>query len=155
LLPNRAAAGKARGAAGPKKVAEAAGLGGIAANRKIANLRQGGPRGLFVSLFGADPSQLNEDILGTIPQALYLMNSPLVHQRTQARPGTVLGTILADSPNDRSALNALYLRVLSRPPTEQEVRECSDYLARVGNREESFEDIYWCLVNSTEFLTRR
>jgi hypothetical protein len=155
VLPNRAAAGKARGVAGPKKVAEAAGLGGIAANRKIVNLRQGGPRGLFVSLFGADPSQLNEDILGTIPQALYLMNSPLVHQRTQARPGTVLGKILADSPNDRSALNALYLRVLSRPPTQQEVRECSDYLAQVGNREESFEDIYWCLVNSTEFLTRR
>ena len=40
----------------------------------------------------------NDDVLGTIPQALFLMNSPMVNNRTQARPGTVLGEILDDRP---------------------------------------------------------
>jgi hypothetical protein len=58
-------------------------------------------------------------------------------------------------PNPRAALGALYMRVLSRQPTNQEVEVCSKYLAAVGNPAEAFEDIYWSLINSTEFLTRR
>ena len=48
-------------------------------------------------------------MLGTIPQALFLMNSPLINNRTQAKPGTVLGEILSMAPNERAALGALYL----------------------------------------------
>ncbi len=58
----------------------------------------GGPRLLFDRLFGVDPSVANEDVMGTIPQALFLMNSPLVNNRIQARPGTVLGEILSSRP---------------------------------------------------------
>jgi hypothetical protein len=83
------------------------------------------------------------------------MNSPMVHNRTQARPGTVLGEILATVPDDRAALNALYLRVLSRHPNAREVEACSHYLGQVGRRVEVFEDIYWALINSTEFISRR
>ena len=118
-------------------------------------VRLGGPRVLFNALFGVDPSVPNEDVLGTIPQALFLMNSPMVHNRTQARPGTVLGEILMQAPNDHAALNALYLRVLSRHPTAKEIEACSRYMANVGNRAEAFEDIYWALINSTEFISRR
>ena len=109
----------------------------------------------FERLFGVDPSIPNDDVLGTIPQALFLMNSPLVNSRTAARPGTVLGQILATAPDDRAALGALYLRVLSRQPTPKEVEICGRYLAAVGNRREAFEDIFWSLINSTEFVTRR
>ena len=63
-----------------------------------------------------------------------MMNSPMINNRTQARPGTVLGEILAAAPDDRAALNALYLRVLSRQPTAKEVETCGRYLAAVGNR---------------------
>ena len=70
--------------------------------------------------------------MGTIPQALFLMNSPMVNNRTQARPGTVLGQILNTAPNDRAALGALYLRVLSRQPTTPEVEICGRYLSSRG-----------------------
>jgi hypothetical protein len=83
------------------------------------------------------------------------MNGGLVNGHVQARPGTVLGEILTDAPNERVALHALYLRVLSREPTKQEVEICGKYLASVGNVREGFEDIYWALINTTEFLTRR
>ena len=47
------------------------------------------------------------------------------------------------------------MRVLSRQPTNQEVEICSQYLDVCRQPAEAFEDIYWSLINSTEFLTRR
>jgi hypothetical protein len=138
-----------------KKAIEAAGLP-LPAGKKVGPaLRRGGPRMAFERLFGVDPSVPNDDVLGTIPQALFMMNGNLVNSRIAARPGTVLGQILASSPDERSALNALYVRVLSRHPTPKEVEICGRYLASVGNPHEAFEDIYWSLINSTEFVTRR
>lgn len=136
-------AGMRRGAAGAGNVAGA------------AILRRIGPRGLFDTVFGVDPSTPNEDVLGTIPQALFLMNSPPIHAAVQARPGTLLGEILAATPDNRAALEALYLKVLSRRPNAKEVEICGNYMMHVGNRREAFEDIFWGLLNSTEFLSRR
>jgi hypothetical protein len=150
----RAAAGKAQNV-NVKKVAAATGLPAAPGAGQAKVVRRGGPRMLFNALFGVDPSVPSDDVLGTIPQALFLMNSPMVNNRTQARPGTVLGEILATTPDDRAALNALYLRVLSRHPTAKEVAACSQYLNQVGRRVEVFEDIYWALINSTEFISRR
>jgi hypothetical protein len=114
-----------------------------------------GPRPMFNLVFGVDPSTPNDDVLGTIPQALFLMNSPMVNRAIEARPGTVLGEILTSTPDNRTALNLLYVRVLSREPTGKEVQTCGRYLEAVGNRREAFEDILWSLINSTEFITRR
>jgi hypothetical protein len=150
--PNNKA--QAKNKAAGKKAAEAAGLP-VPTGKGAAAARQGGPRLAFERLFGIDPSMANDDVLGTIPQALFLMNSPMVNSRTAARPGTVLGEILASAPNELAAFNALYLRVLSRHPTPKEVEICGRYLAAVGDHREAFEDIYWSLINSTEFVTRR
>lgn len=146
-----------KGAPRGRAAITAAGLAGApaAAKGQAKLVRRGGPRVLFNALFGVDPSIPNDDVLGTIPQALFLMNSPMIHNRTQARQGTVLHEILATSPDNKAALDALYLRVLSRRPTPKEVETCGQYLATVGNRAEAFEDIYWALVNTTEFISRR
>jgi hypothetical protein len=138
-----------------KKVAAATGLSGEAGKKQAVLQRLGGPRLLFDRLFGIDPSVANEEVLGTIPQALYLMNSPLINNRTQARPGLVLGQILNNAADERAALGELYMRVLSRQPTADEVAICGRYIASVGNPREAFEDIFWSLINTTEFLTRR
>ena len=118
-------------------------------------VRAGGPRVFFNALFGVDPSVPSDEVLGTIPQALFLMNGPLIQNRTQARPGTVLGEILASSASPRAALDALYLRVLSRIPSPRRSRPARAYLAASGNQAAAFEDIYWALINSTEFISRR
>jgi hypothetical protein len=151
----KSAQGQAQTKGAAKKNAAAIGLAAQVGKKPAAMQRIGGPRLLFDRLFGVDPSVPNEDVVGTIPQALFLMNSPLVNNRTQAKPGTVLGEILTFAPNDRAALGMLYLRVLSRQPTTHEVEICGRYLGNVGDRVEAFEDIYWSLVNTTEFLTRR
>jgi hypothetical protein len=122
----------------------------------LAGGRRFDPRNLFNVLFGIDPSIPNDDVLGTIPQALFLMNAPQIARGIQASSRTsVLGRILNENPGDRAALDALYLQVLSRRPNDDEAKTCAEYLQRVGNRREAFEDILWALINSTEFVSRR
>lgn len=128
---------------------------GKAAAKKAAGF---GPQGQANNprfLFGVDPSTPNDDVLGTIPQALFLMNDPRVNRAMSANNGTVLGEILSATPDNRVALEALYLRVLARRPSSKEVSTCGRYLETIGDRREGFEDILWSLVNSTEFLSRR
>jgi hypothetical protein len=144
---------KGQGKAAAKKAILAAGL------PKAAGKGQGGgagnPRAAFNTLFGMDPSTPNDDVLGTIPQALFLMNSPLLSRAIRGNGDTMLGELLASTADDRAVLDALYLRVLARRPNAKEVQVCSRYMEAVGDRHEVFEDILWSLVNSTEFVSRR
>jgi Protein of unknown function (DUF1549)/Protein of unknown function (DUF1553) len=119
---------------------------------QVIGVKPNGARFNFNSLYGYDPSTPTDDLLGTIPQALFLMNNGQVNQGVK---GKVLGDILAATKNDLAVLEALYLRVLARGPTVKEVETCGRYLKSVGNRREAFEDIFWSLINSTEFISRR
>jgi hypothetical protein len=122
---------------------------------KVVGVKPNGARAAFTGLYGFDPSIPSDDLLGTIPQALFLMNNPVVNQGIVGAKGRVLGDLLAATRDDLAVLEALYLRVLSRRPTRKEVETCGRYLKAVGNRKEAFEDIFWSLVNSTEFINRR
>lgn len=113
-----------------------------------------GPRFFVDQLFGVDPSTPGDEVLGTIPQALFLMNAQGLERGIQAPRGTV-AAILSAHPDDREALDALYLRALARTPNDEEARVCLDYVGSVGDRREAFEDLMWALINSTEFISRR
>ena len=127
------------------------GMGGGAAQR-FAN--QGGRKG-FGNLFGFDPSTPQADIIGTVPQALFLMNQGGVNSAMRASGRTRLATLLSQNPDDHDALSELYLLVLSREPSKSEVEVNLAYLTSVGNRNEAFEDMLWSLLNSSEFITKR
>jgi len=117
--------------------------------------RFGGDRFLVTRLFNFDPSTPQADIVGTVPQALYLMNSPSLNNLIRGTGRTRLAGILRDNPKDEDALKEVYLMVHSREPSEKEVKICTEYIAKVGRRSEAFEDILWSLLNSSEFLTKR
>lgn len=113
------------------------------------------PRDQFSQLFGFDPSTPQSDVTGNIPQALFMMNSPLLAGQINARGFTRLSGLLRRFPDDEDAIHELYIMVLSREPSERELRITTEYLAEVGNREEAFEDLMWSLLNSSEFLSKR
>jgi hypothetical protein len=117
--------------------------------------RPAGLEGMVIQAFGFDPSARPETVEGSIPQALLLMNNPQVNQKIQARGTNLLGRILSAYPDNKDAVRIVYLRTLARRPTEREMNRCLEYVRRVGNRAEAFEDLLWALVNSTEFQTRR
>ena len=117
---------------------------------------RGGGRGQFVQTFGFDPSVSRDEVSGSIPQALMLMNSPVVSQGISgANRRGVLGRMLAGVKEDDQLTTELYLRVLARSPSQSELQTCLNYVQETNNRREAFEDILWALVNSTEFLYRR
>jgi hypothetical protein len=117
--------------------------------------RFAGFEGQFKQEFGFDPSAKAEEIEGSIPQALLLMNSPAINQRIRAVGNNLLARILSAYPKNTDALEMVYLRTLARQPSAREQKRCVQYIARVGNRAEAFEDILWALINSTEFQTKR
>jgi hypothetical protein len=117
--------------------------------------RHSGLRHMVYMAFKADPSLPPEEVQGTIPQALLMMNSVLVNTYVRATGKTFLAEKLAEKLSDEDIVRALYERALARPPRPEEMAVCRRYIARVGDRAEALEDIFWSLVNSTEFLTRR
>ena len=109
----------------------------------------------FNDLFGFDPSTSQADITGNVPQALFLMNSPAVHNLIRGDGNTRLGRILRQFDDDETVVQELYLLVLSREPTAKEIEIALRYRQQTGDRIEAFEDLMWSLLNSSEFLTRR
>ncbi len=115
-----------------------------------------GPRQQFSTVFGYDPSERRDEVSGTIPQALMMMNSPTFSSLLDGKTSrTGLGKMLTEIKDDRVLISELYLRTLAREPSKKEVDTCLAHVAELKNRTEAFEDIHWSLVNSTEFLYRR
>lgn len=112
-------------------------------------------RGLFDYVFGYDPSERRDELSGSIPQALVLMNSPQLARAMNAESPTALGKLLASTKDDSAVAEELYLRCLAREPKPDELKTCLDYVKKTGNRNEAFEDVLWALVNSTEFIHRK
>ncbi len=130
-------------------------LPGLASLRRGQFGRGNNARRGFQQLFGFDPSTPQADILGNIPQALFVMNSDTLAPLTRANGDTVLGRLLAQQKDDEAALDELYLRTLTREPTAKEREINLNYIKKVGRRAEAFEDIFWTLLNSSEFITKR
>src|SRR5262249_17568346 len=116
--------------------------------------RHTGLRNMIYQAFRVDPSMPPDEVQGTIPQALLMMNSVLVNTYVAASGKTYLAVALARNQSDEDILTALYERTLARKPKAREMKICQRYLKKVGNRKEALEDIFWSLVNSTEFLTK-
>jgi Ca2+-binding EF-hand superfamily protein len=124
---------------------------------------RGGPMGriplsqkqAFSAIFGFDPSTPQEDILGTVPQALFLMNNPTIQRMMSGTGNTRLARILKDFPSDEDAIIELYLIILAREPSKREIELNVALIKDVGSRTEAFEDILWSLLNSSEFVTKR
>lgn len=113
------------------------------------------PRGMAENLFGYDPSTPQDELLGNVPQALYLMNLPGISNALRADGSTRLGQILANNKDDQDAVAELYLSFLARDPSKKELTIATEYLTKVGNRREAFEDLAWSLLNSSEFISKR
>jgi hypothetical protein len=109
----------------------------------------------FKDEFNFDPSTKADEVEGSIPQALMLMNNPQINQKVQARGTNLLGRILTAYPDNDDALRMVYLRALARKPTDREMERCRAYIKKADQRAEAFEDILWALINSTEFQTKR
>lgn len=111
--------------------------------------------GKFRSEFDFDPSLAPDEVNGTIPQALFLMNNKVLNEHIQVTKTSLLGRVLREYPADADAVQRVYLLALARKPTDRELTRCTDYIAASPNRGMAYEDLLWALINSTEFQRKR
>ncbi len=109
----------------------------------------------FVRRYGDTGEDEFVDRGGTIPQRQIMMNGRLLAEQTRANPGLINASaaIAVMSADDKTAIESVFLTVLTRRPSPNETERFSQRLAdnRRGERMRSVEDIYWVLLNSTEF----
>jgi len=117
--------------------------------------RQSRSRNQFASIFGYDPSQSRESIAATIPQSLAMMNAYKVNRHVRASKKNLLVSLVKRISDNESLIVELYLRCLSREPSDDELARVLAYCDEVSRRGEAFEDLLWALINSAEFQHRR
>jgi hypothetical protein len=100
--------------------------------------------------FGDDEGADKTEFQGTIPQALLMMNSELVAAGLSTKGQTRIAQILKDHKTPAERVTAIYLAVLSRPPSDAERAKYARYAATKGD--EGYVDVMWTLLNSSEFL---
>lgn len=87
----------------------------------------------------------------SLPQSLYLMADPELLARLNSTEGRLAG-LLKSSLTDDQVLDELFLATLSRTPTRADRQLFASCLARRGSRRAAFVDMFWALINSSEFL---
>lgn len=91
----------------------------------------------------------------TIPQRLLVMNGGFIHERINENPIMNAATRIANlATNDDAMIRSVYQAVLNRLPSDIELAAFRDQLCADQGQEKRLqvEDIYWTLLNSTEFL---
>lgn len=91
----------------------------------------------------------------TIPQRLLVMNGGFIHERINENPIMNAATRIANlATNDDAMIRSVYQAVLNRLPSDFELTAFRDELCADERQEKrlQIEDIYWILLNSTEFL---
>jgi hypothetical protein len=94
---------------------------------------------------------------GSVLQALALMNDGFINNRIHATgtgaSASFLQQLLNTYSNDQ-LVQQLYLRVLSRPPADDEVQTALAALAKGGAaaRKANAEDLLWTLLNKLDFV---
>src|SRR5207245_601331 len=105
--------------------------------------RHTGLRHMIYQAFKVDPSLPAEEVQGTIPQALLMMNSVLVNTFVAAKGKTYLTEALSKGLSDDEILLALYERTLARKPSGEELAVRKRYSQKVSARKEAVEARFW------------
>lgn len=110
----------------------------------------------FLELFGRPPRDTGlegeRNNRPTAAQSLHLLNSS--HIQRKIEQSKKLQYFLTSKDNSRELIAGLYLMILSRYPTEAELKSVGTYFQSASSRRDAGVDLAWALINSAEFLYR-
>jgi len=110
----------------------------------------------FLTLFGRSARATgmeNERNNKPVPaQWLHMLNSSHVQQKLERGPK--LRELFTSGRKPAEIVEELYLTILSRRPTQEELKTVAQYVQSSRSRAEASIDIAWGLINNTEFLYR-
>jgi hypothetical protein len=113
------------------------------------------PQGEFLDTFD-DGGAPRTDRETTILQALALMNGQQTTAATNRGDSQTLAAVVeAPFLSTEEKIETLYLAALCRPPRPKELERFKKYVEDGGaakNSQEALADVFWALLNSSEFL---
>lgn len=109
----------------------------------------------FVKRYGDKGEDDFDNAGGTIPQRLLLMNGNMVTDNVKGNPLVGASTRISMlSPDNKTAIESAYLAVFTRKPSPEESAHFEGLLASAkstNSRSSAMSDLYWTLMNATEF----
>jgi len=129
----------------------------IPEDQRAISLPDGSITSAFLELFGRPPrdtgleAERNNRL--TAAQQLHLLNASHVERKLEQSPKFQF--LIRNAKGGQALVTGLYLMILSRPPTTEELQAVSAY-SQNGNLKprEAVIDLAWALMNSAEFLYR-
>jgi len=126
-------------------------------NQRAISLPDGSISSAFLEMFGRPPRdtglESERNLQPTAEQRLHLLNSS--HIQLKIQQSAKLRTLLQPTGKPREPIDKLYLAVLSRYPTDDEMKTVAAYFQPAqANRWPAAVDLTWALINSAEFLYR-
>ena len=107
----------------------------------------------FAQAFGTDEGDETTNFAGTIPQVLMMFNGELIRQATGSANGNFLDRLVNEtSMNNKEKINYLFMAGLGREAKPEELKMASQLYASRGNPRETFQDLWWVILNSNEFI---
>jgi hypothetical protein len=107
----------------------------------------------FVVAFENDENDESTTFNGTIPQALMMMNSELMEKACSVDRGSFLFETMSSPGADAQKIQDLYLAALTRKPTKAEIGKVQKMLSLYGAQKPTgYQDLFWALLNSNEFV---
>jgi hypothetical protein len=114
------------------------------------------PRQAFLSKFTSQDKRTETQT--SILQALYLMNGKFLADRVKLENNEALRTVATAPGTTARRVETLYLMVLNRLPRPEETSRLVRFIDEgggSGNPQQAVADVYWALLNSSEFLLNR
>lgn len=110
----------------------------------------------FLALFGrsARATGMESERINKLGPAqwLHMLNSGHIQQKLERGPK--LRALFASRRKAEEIAEELYLTILSRRPTQDEMKIVGEYVQANRSRGQGAIDVAWALINSTEFLFR-
>jgi len=108
----------------------------------------------FAQAFGTDEGDETTAFAGTIPQILMMFNGELIRQATDGNGKNFLDRLVSDaSMNNKQKINYLFMAGLGRKAKSAEMTMAGElYAARSNNARETYQDLWWVILNSNEFI---
>ena len=106
----------------------------------------------FVTTFGTDENDEATTFNGSIPQALMMMNGELVEAATNCKPGSLLHRVVQSNERETKKIQQIYLAALCRTPSGRDVTAVKKLFRVSRDPVAAYQDLFWALLNSNEFI---
>ncbi|MEM8666081.1 MAG: DUF1549 and DUF1553 domain-containing protein [Planctomycetota bacterium] len=127
---------------------------GLPVGARAVQIADGRTSTYFLNTFGRAPRDTVCDCEAStdpsLSQALHLLNGSATSGKISQ--GKVVDELMANDATTEQALQRLFVRCLSRYPTEEEMKELLVSIGEAPNPQQGLQDVFWAVLNSREFI---